>query len=71
MKFGEMPPMYVPPRPSGIEPRVPRDEPESCSWCGGEGECWDGADPLNDCPDEPHPCHACNGSGLAEDQVVW
>lgn len=44
---------------------------EPCSYCGGEGDCMDGADPLGDCRDEPHECHACSGSGRAEDQVIW
>lgn len=46
------------------------DDP-GCTHCGGEGICWDGADPLGDCPDDPHPCHACGGSGRAKDQVIW
>lgn len=33
MKFGQMPPDYVPPRPTGIESRIP-DEPPMCSTCG-------------------------------------
>jgi hypothetical protein len=45
------------------------DDP--CSHCGGEGLCWDGADPLGNCPDDPHRCHACNGSGRAKDQTLW
>lgn len=44
---------------------------ESCTHCNGEGLCWDGADPLGNCPDEPHRCHACGGSGDREDQVVF
>ena len=47
-------------------------DPEwACTHCNGEGLCWDGADPLDDCPDEPHPCHACYGSGEREDQWLF
>ena len=42
-----------------------------CTHCAGEGSCWDGSDPLGDCPDEPHPCHACGGSGHRRDQVIF
>jgi hypothetical protein len=42
-----------------------------CSWCGGEGLCWDGSDPLGSCPDEPHPCHACCGGGRVKDQWLF
>lgn len=42
-----------------------------CTHCNGEGLCWDGADPLGDCLDEPHRCHACGGSGKREDQRVF
>lgn len=42
-----------------------------CTHCGGEGLCWDGSDPLGNCPDEPHRCHACGGSGRRKDQVIW
>lgn len=42
-----------------------------CTRCGGDGFCWDGADPLGNCPDEIHKCHACNGSGARSDQVVF
>jgi len=42
-----------------------------CTHCGGEGLCWDGADPLGDCPDELHPCHACGGSGNRGDQTIF
>jgi DnaJ-class molecular chaperone len=42
-----------------------------CTHCNGEGLCWDGADPLLTCPDEPHPCHACHGSGARKDQVIF
>jgi hypothetical protein len=42
-----------------------------CSHCGGEGLCWDGSDPLGNCPDEMHRCHACNGSGKRRDQVIF
>lgn len=52
-----------------FDPVESEDEP--CSHCGGEGTCYDGSDPLGDCPDEPHDCHACGGSGRAEDQVIW
>lgn len=49
-----------------------RSEPESeCTHCTGYGLCWDGADPLGDCPDEPHRCHACGGSGDRKDQVIF
>lgn len=43
----------------------------SCTHCGGDGECMDGADPLGNCPEEPHRCHACGGSGLIKDQVIF
>lgn len=43
----------------------------ACTWCGGEGICDDGADPLGNCPDEPHRCHACNGSGDRSKQTVF
>ncbi len=43
----------------------------ACTHCGGEGLCWDGSDPLGDCPDEPHPCHACDGSGRRDDQRIF
>lgn len=43
----------------------------ACSHCGGEGLCWDGSDPLGDCPDDPHSCHACGGSGRGKDQVIF
>lgn len=42
-----------------------------CTHCGGEGLCWDGSDPLGNCPDEPHRCHACGGSGNRRDQTVF
>lgn len=42
-----------------------------CTHCGGEGLCWDGADPLGDCPDDPHACHACYGSGRRKDQWMF
>lgn len=42
-----------------------------CTHCGGEGLCWDGANPLGDCPDEIHACHACYGSGKRKDQVIF
>lgn len=42
-----------------------------CTHCGGEGLCWDGADPLGNCPDDPHRCHACNGSGKRRDQTLF
>lgn len=45
------------------------EDEEPCSRCLGEGLCWDGADPLDDCPEDPHPCHACKGSGRGKDQV--
>jgi DnaJ-class molecular chaperone len=47
------------------------DDDLSCTHCGGEGFCWDGADPLGDCPDDIHNCHACNGSGRQKDQVIF
>lgn len=47
------------------------EDNQPCSHCGGEGFCWDGSDPLGDCPDEIHDCHACYGSGRAKDQVFW
>ncbi len=47
------------------------EEHVDCTHCGGEGLCWDGADPLGDCPDEPHNCHACGGSGDIEDQMIF
>jgi hypothetical protein len=47
-------------------------DPEwACTHCGGDGLCWDGADPLGDCPDEMHACHACGGSGKRKDQRVF
>lgn len=45
--------------------------PLPCTYCNGEGLCWDGSDPLGDCGDEPHRCHACGGSGDIEDQVIF
>jgi hypothetical protein len=42
-----------------------------CTHCGGEGLCWDGSDPLGNCPDEPHRCHACGGSGNRKDQRIF
>lgn len=42
-----------------------------CTHCGGEGLCWDGSDPLGNCPDAPHRCHACGGSGNRKDQTVF
>lgn len=42
-----------------------------CTHCGGEGLCWDGSDPLGNCPDEPHRCHACGGSGNRRDQTLF
>jgi len=42
-----------------------------CTHCGGEGTCYDGSDPLGDCPDEEHPCHACYGSGKRRDQTIF
>lgn len=47
------------------------DREYDCTHCGGEGLCWDGADPLGNCPDEPHRCHACGGSGNRKDQVIF
>jgi hypothetical protein len=48
------------------------DDPEwAGTHCNGEGLCWDGADPLGDCPDEMHACHACYGSGKREDQWLF
>ena len=56
-----------------IYPTLDDDDGEDtdCSHCGGEGLCWDGSDPLGDCPDESHACHACGGSGRGKDQVIW
>lgn len=45
------------------------DDLLACTHCNGEGVCWDGADPLGDCPEEPHRCHACGGTGDRGDQV--
>jgi hypothetical protein len=42
-----------------------------CTHCGGEGLCWDGSDPLGNCPDDPHRCHACGGSGNRKDQTIF
>jgi hypothetical protein len=42
-----------------------------CTYCSGEGTCWDGDDLLGSCPDEPHRCHACGGSGKRRDQVIF
>ena len=42
-----------------------------CTHCNGDGMCYDGSDPLGDCPDEIHPCHACNGSGRRKDQWLF
>jgi hypothetical protein len=42
-----------------------------CTHCGGEGLCWDGSDPLGNCPDEAHRCHACNGTGKRRDQTIF
>jgi hypothetical protein len=42
-----------------------------CTYCGGEGLCTDGSDPLGNCPDEAHPCHACGGSGRGKDQTIF
>jgi hypothetical protein len=47
------------------------DDELDCTHCNGEGDCWDGADPLGDCPDEIHPCHACGGSGRRSDQRIF
>ena len=47
-------------------------DPEwACTHCNGEGLCWDGSDPLGDCPDDPHACHACYGSGRRRDQWLF
>lgn len=43
----------------------------ACTWCNGEGDCYDGSDPLGDCPDWIHPCHACRGTGRRKDQTVF
>lgn len=53
-----------------------RETPEDdsnleCTHCGGEGLCWDGSDPLGNCPDDPHRCHACAGSGKRKDQTIF
>lgn len=42
-----------------------------CTHCGGSGDCYDNADPLWDCDDNPHPCHACGGSGNRRDQRIF
>jgi len=42
-----------------------------CTYCGGEGTCEEGSDPLLTCPDDPHPCHACGGSGDRKDQTIF
>lgn len=42
-----------------------------CTHCGGDGLCYDGSDPLGDCPDIAHRCHACNGSGRRADQTIF
>jgi hypothetical protein len=47
----------------------PTDDP--CTHCCGDGVCYDGADPLGDCPDDIHPCHACYGSGRRKDQWLF
>lgn len=47
------------------------DRETGCTHCGGEGLCWDGSDPLGDCPDDPHRCHACGGSGRGCDQTIF
>jgi hypothetical protein len=50
------------------------DDDESCSRCGGEiwVEC---DDPIQctyaGCDGEMHPDPACQGTGLAENQVLW
>jgi hypothetical protein len=51
--------------------RADVEDDDPCSHCNGEGLCWDGSDPLGDCPDEMHDCHACRGSGRGRDQVIW
>lgn len=54
--------------------RLAEDDGEydvGCSHCGGEGLCYDGSDPLGNCPDEMHDCHACGGSGRGKDQVIF
>jgi DnaJ-class molecular chaperone len=51
--------------------QIEHDEDMECTHCNGEGTCWEGSDPLGDCPDEPHRCHACNGSGNRRDQVIF
>lgn len=57
--------------PDDARPDDEFDPEWACTHCNGEGLCWDGADPLGDCPDEPHSCHACYGSGRREDQWVF
>lgn len=47
------------------------DDIACCTHCGGEGLCFDGSDPLGNCPDDPHRCHACNGSGKRRDQTLF
>ena len=54
--------------PPGEE--MTEDDP-GCTHCNGEGLCWDGSDPLGNCPDGPHRCHACGGSGARKDQTIW
>lgn len=50
---------------------LPDEDDLKCTHCGGEGFCWDGADPLGDCPDDIHNCHACGGSGRRRDQTIF
>lgn len=57
--------------PDSDDPTYDEPDDPGCTHCGGEGLCWDGADPLDDCPDEPHPCHACRGSGRRKDQWLF
>jgi hypothetical protein len=47
------------------------DDELDCTHCDGGGDCFDGSDPLGDCPDEAHPCHACGGSGRRSDQRIF
>lgn len=49
----------------------PYDAEAGCTHCGGDGLCWDGDDPLGNCPDSAHPCHACGGTGNREDQTIF
>lgn len=58
------------PHPDALTPED-WDDLFACTHCGGEGICYDGADPLGNCPGTVHRCHACNGSGNREDQRIF